>query len=715
MATGWISFVVPVLANEALAPPLNLRCEAPCLGMNDAGGKRHLERTLQDTGPPPGVSLALRTYGALRTVTVISPLLVGSNMDTLKQTQNKKPSDAEGAEEPSDVLSTTADEAALFGNLFEEPSTTTPSKQKSNTQAPRRKKRKKLLAAKGRNMTSNHSGNFRQKRRHSKQMLTPSAKKALGTSVVAVKPLQMKKQATKTRALPIPSAGYSAVKHSEFHITISQKGGEQLNEEHVQLFFETVGDAILDLSTCSSFIPAFESCKICNGQILITAKNRASKDWLLRHLWKIRPWNGADLVATGPPEGSSSIKYQSAYLWVPTARYSEVEILQILDSQNPELMIPLWKVQGMKPEPWGLVLKVDIDSRCISALKDINLQPFFVLRRVDVQLEVNLKRKIPTDLNSSASSVGPTKVKRTKALLSSSDVQANQSVQLNAPEPAPQKKPSKRKPNKAQRMKRRRMEASQTKPAIPPPKHTTQSSSKRKVDRPRSRMVSSPRYRADSPPRPRVPSFSFRTGSPPRRREMLSYNSNQQASRNPSLLQMRDLVPNTSQMLSSLYRDPVTDTELTSDDRYKMFYSRELDFDRNTSLLRKSDISASRGSSSEIFGSSFQVRHDKELVQTNSLPRTANTLMRASFLEDELISQRVRYSPPMSQERDPYLSFSSRAVPRIESSSSRFQVNDRPSLLAFQNQSEFRHPSDEFYAKSTILTNRPKKQYYYTK
>nr|CAH7753346.1 unnamed protein product [Callosobruchus chinensis] len=461
--------------------------------------------------------------------------------------------------------------------------------------------------------------------------------KALGTSIATVKPRLLKKRAIEStairQAVPNPSIGKTPIKHSEFQLVIGQKGGEHLNEVHVQLFFETVGDAMLDLISCSTFIPAFESCKIRKGKIIITAKNGASRDWLLRHLGKIRP-NGAELVVAGQAESPSPVIYKTGFIWVPTARYNNAEIMQILESQNPELMVSSWKVLERQPEPWGLTLKVDIDSKCISALEDINFQPYFVLRRLDVKLLQNLKRKITSDPNTDI--IGPTQIKKMKQQISTvSDGRNAKKLIASA---------SRRKPPKTVR---RRIEASKIKSAegTPKCKKGPPSTSRRHF------------------------SLTRRSGSPIRSK--MSYNCNQQTGRIPSLLDINAPMPNFSQMRAPLFHNLTMDKESTFDAGGHAVWnntitSRELD-----AALNSSFCPAERDN--------FPVRvlayERNKSFSSRSLDSARNRgesyIGRQFLIENEPILQRSTFSPPITsyQEINSLLPVASDPVPKLGSSS----------------------------------------------
>nr|CAI5837078.1 unnamed protein product [Callosobruchus analis] len=498
-------------------------------------------------------------------------------------------------------------------------------------------------------MTSRR-GKARMKPAQPNPILTPSAMKALGTSIATVKPRLLKKRAANIghsairQAVPNPSIEKTPTKYSDFQLVIGQKDGKHLNEVHVQLFFETVGDAVLELISCSTLIPAFESCKIRNGQIIITAKNRASRDWLLRHLGKIRP-NGAELMVAGPAEIPSSVTYKTGFIWVPTARYSNEEIMQILESQNPELMVSSWKVMGRQPETWGLTLKVDIDSRCIPALKDIDFQPYFVLRRVDVKLLQDLKRKNPSDANIETDMIGPSQRKRKKQQIPAAENSNKSTASVSASSPLSRRR---------SKTVGRRIEASKFNSTKGIQKHKTEPSARSKSHFP----------------------FRRRSGSPTRRE--MSYSCDQRTGSIPSLLDINATMPNVSQTRTPLFHNSTVDNELSFDDRGNALWnstitSRELDtavnssfypderdnflaeyleFKRNKLLSSRVRGTVSNGTFPEGVrdSSMFPESRERSLVQTGPLfSRRSESYVGKKFLiANKPILQRSTLSPKNS-------------------------------------------------------------------
>lgn len=182
-------------------------------------------------------------------------------------------------------------------------------------------------------------------------------------------------------------AGYAqvALGDKNLQVVVGREGQGDLpfSEDQLLEFLDAVGEAITQTPTGSGTPLQFSSTHLWRGQLLVTAANQASKDWLLRSLNEIRPWGDVNLVALDP----ATLRLKRALLWVPGKKaLSDKDTLSALERQNPGLACSKWKVWNRKMEPQGLSLVVGVDEKSITTLQGLNFQPYYSATRAQVTL-----------------------------------------------------------------------------------------------------------------------------------------------------------------------------------------------------------------------------------------------------------------------------------------------------------------------------------------
>lgn len=190
-------------------------------------------------------------------------------------------------------------------------------------------------------------------------------------------------------------------------VAITRENEPEADFSEVQLseFSDAVAEAVLQTpSGSSTALPQFISTRSWRQHLLITAANEYSRDWLLRELVNIQPWEGVRLIATDP----TALRLNRATIWVPGRRHRpDQEVLRILELQNPGLVCTNWRIRMRREEERGLLLVVGIDNASVNLIRRSGLCLFYGTTRASVQIKGKTEAAAPTAAASEASEVAP--------------------------------------------------------------------------------------------------------------------------------------------------------------------------------------------------------------------------------------------------------------------------------------------------------------------
>ncbi|CAK1579664.1 unnamed protein product [Parnassius mnemosyne] len=100
--------------------------------------------------------------------------------------------------------------------------------------------------------------------------------------------------------------------------------------------------------------------------ILVTCLNKASQDWIVGEIGKLKPWPEAELSII--PE-SEMPKPQLGIAFVPLSEADSSEKAAVLmRAQNKGLRIELWKILNRRDEKNGFLVTFSLDNPSVEAL-----------------------------------------------------------------------------------------------------------------------------------------------------------------------------------------------------------------------------------------------------------------------------------------------------------------------------------------------------------
>ena len=169
-------------------------------------------------------------------------------------------------------------------------------------------------------------------------------------------------------------------------LVVSREGSsEDFTENHRLEFSDAIGDAIMATPTGSNTpTPRFMSTRLWRGQLLVTAADQASLEWLRRGLPNIRPWEGVNLVATDP----DTFRLTWARISLPGLRNPpSQEALQRLERANPGLSCASWRIWRRLETPRELRLIVGMDDKSTRQIKGLECRPFYGAGRAQISFK----------------------------------------------------------------------------------------------------------------------------------------------------------------------------------------------------------------------------------------------------------------------------------------------------------------------------------------
>lgn len=110
----------------------------------------------------------------------------------------------------------------------------------------------------------------------------------------------------------------------------------------------------------------------------ITCADSQSKDWLIKTVPNLRPWEVALLIAL---TGESLPRLTRVTAVLPDAGVAAAEALQRLGKQNPLLLTQKWRIWDSREKNGGLHLVLGVDTQSLKALREVNMAPHFCLGR----------------------------------------------------------------------------------------------------------------------------------------------------------------------------------------------------------------------------------------------------------------------------------------------------------------------------------------------